>query len=250
MKEQLLLLLELQKIDARVFELKASINSLPTKLEPAQKDLARLEAMLQVERDRVAETEAWRAEQEQLVANDQEALKKAKAKVQLAKTSKDFAASNREVDNKRRSISEREDEVLKVIEAMETSRAEIAAHEKDVEALRSSLADEATKIQATVSELEAEAAEHSKGRGTLVSQIEPKLLKRYDKTMRRKGVAVVPVIDGTCQGCHMAVPPQLNNILAQGESIEHCPRCQRLLYRQDWFEAEVGTEAEAVKDAG
>lgn len=31
----------------------------------------------------------------------------------------------------------------------------------------------------------------------------------------------------------MALPPQLNNILARMESIEMCPRCGRIVYRQE-----------------
>ena len=34
----------------------------------------------------------------------------------------------------------------------------------------------------------------------------------------------------------MALPPQLNNILARMESIETCPRCGRLVYRKDMLE--------------
>jgi predicted nucleic acid-binding Zn-ribbon protein len=34
----------------------------------------------------------------------------------------------------------------------------------------------------------------------------------------------------------MALPPQLNNILARMESIETCPRCSRLVYRKELLE--------------
>ncbi len=37
---------------------------------------------------------------------------------------------------------------------------------------------------------------------------------------------------GSCSGCHMAIPPQLSNIVARGDSLENCPQCQRLLYRE------------------
>jgi predicted nucleic acid-binding Zn-ribbon protein len=41
------------------------------------------------------------------------------------------------------------------------------------------------------------------------------------------------VIKGMCQGCHMKLPPQLNNILARLVSIETCPRCGRMIYRKE-----------------
>jgi predicted nucleic acid-binding Zn-ribbon protein len=61
-------------------------------------------------------------------------------------------------------------------------------------------------------------------------------VKTYDTLAAKRGYAVAPVIKGVCQGCHMALPPQLNNILARMQSIETCPRCGRLVYRQDMVE--------------
>ena len=237
MKEKLLLLLELQRIDARVNEVRASMSALPEKLRPAKTDLAKLEAMLQMEKDRIAETEEWRSGQEQLIKQDEEALKKAKLKVQAAKSTKDFAAASREVDNKRRSISEREDELLKVIEALEKNRADIAPHEKDVGSLRDEIAKEEALITATLAKLSSEAEEFASGRDEITAQIDPVTLKRYDTVMRGRGYGVAPVVGGACQGCHMSLPPQLNNILARGDSIESCPTCHRILYRQDLLDA-------------
>jgi predicted CXXCH cytochrome family protein len=58
-------------------------------------------------------------------------------------------------------------------------------------------------------------------------------MKRYERTLVKRGTALAPVLKGVCQGCHMAVPPQLNNILARMDSVEICPRCHRILYRPD-----------------
>lgn len=236
MKDQLILLLELQRIDSRVREVRASIAALPEKLQPAKRDLAKLEAMLNVEKHKLAETEVWRREQEDLIETDEDGLKKAKLKVQAAKTPRDFAAASREVDNKRRSISEREDEVLKVIEAIEKATTEIATHETDVETLRGHIGDQEAEVLKTVTTLEAEATEHASGRDEIAAKVDERTLARYEDTLRKKGYALAPIEDGTCQGCHMAVPPQLNNVIARNQSIEMCPRCKRLVYRKDFLE--------------
>ncbi len=233
MKEQLLLLLQLQTIDARVKELRADITNLPKKLEPARSDLAKLEEMLQAEQERLTEAEAWRREQEGLIQLEDEAIRKAKAKLQSAKNSKDYTAASRELDNKRKSKSEREEEVLKVMEALEKSRTEMAAHEGDVSALRDQISAEEAKLAVQVEELRTEAEERAGGRDELVGQLEDKFLRHYNAIMKKRNYAVAAVVDGVCRGCHMAIPPQLNNILARFNSIETCPRCHRMLYRQE-----------------
>lgn len=233
MKDQVLLLLELQKIDTRVLEVRSSMEALPEKLKPAKQDLAKLEAILQEEKNRLADTEKWRRDQEAFIQGEQEAIAKAKVKLQSAKNSTEFAAASREIDNKRRAMSDREDEILRVIEAIEKSRAEIDAHEKDVDQLRQHVRGEDEKVQARVAELETEATAASEGRDEIVAKIDKQLMKRYEKTLRSRGVAVAPCEGGVCQGCHMAVPPQLNNILARLDSVQTCPRCQRILYRPE-----------------
>ena len=47
----------------------------------------------------------------------------------------------------------------------------------------------------------------------------------------------------------MALPPQLNNILARMESIETCPRCGRLVYRKELLEVPEPTATAAAATA-
>lgn len=221
--------------------------ALPEKLEADKQSLAKLEAMIAQEKARLAETEAWRKEQERLIALDDEAIRKAKSKQQSAKGSKDYTAASREMENKRRSKSDREEEVLKVMEALERFRSDLEAHEQDVAKLREHVEAEGTRIAAEMAELETEIANRSVGRDELVAEVDPRTLKRYEQILNRRGLGLVPVVDGVCQGCHMSVPPQLNNVLARFDSIESCPRCHRLLYRKELIEELDGSSQEETE---
>ena len=85
--------------------------------------------------------------------------------------------------------------------------------------------------------LDAQLAEAKTARDAARGAVEKQWLKTYDTLSAKRGYAVAPVLKGVCQGCHMALPPQLNNILARMESIETCPRCGRLVYRKELIEA-------------
>jgi hypothetical protein len=230
LKEQLRLLRELQVIDARLTEVKRSMEALPARLTPAKEDLARLEAMLEQERTQLSETEKWRADQESLIKAEEEAVRHAKAKLQQSRNTKDYHAASREVDNKRRAISEREDELVKVLDVIEQTRPRLAEREKDVAELRERVQGEAAQIDVKLRELRSEIDGAEGGRQALASQLQPTLLKRYETVQKRRGIALVPVVDGTCKGCFMSLPPQLSNIIARGTSLETCPSCHRLLY--------------------
>jgi uncharacterized protein len=248
LKDQLRLLRELQVIDSRLTEVRKSINALPARLEPAKQDLARLEAMLTQERTQLAETEKWRVEQEEQIKREEDAVRQAKAKLQQSRNTKDFSAASREVENKRRMISEREDELVKVIEAMDATRTRLAQRETDVAALREKVAAEEAEVAVKVAELSKELAVHEGGRGAVAGQVPRDLLRRYELVQKRRGIGVVPVVDGICKGCFMSLPPQLSNIIARGTSIETCPSCQRLLYRPEMLEdAPAQSSAEPAK---
>ena len=245
MREQLVFLLQLQQSDVKVRELEAAVNQLPAKLDPLRRDLAKLQGMLDGERAKLSETDTWRKQQQDLIDREREALKTAQSKLQASKNSKEFGAATREVENKRKSISDRESELKKVGEASTTSTSQLDGRTKDVEALRTELANSEAAMADQIAALQAQLAEAKATRDGARAHVDAKWLKVYDSLAQKRGYAVAPVIKGVCQGCHMALPPQLNNILARMESIETCPRCSRLVYRKELLEPPKTDEAKS-----
>jgi predicted nucleic acid-binding Zn-ribbon protein len=219
------------------------MEALPAKLAPAKADLIKLETILTAERKKVEETEAWRKEQEGLIKAEEEAVKLAKSKLQSSQNARDNAAANREIANKRRNMSEREDEVLKVFEAMELTKKNLETHSADVEKLRARVATEEAAFAEKLKVLEGESSQFDEERQKIASQIEPTLLKRYEHALKKRGLAIVKVKNGVCHGCNMSLPPQLANELARFETVETCPQCHRLLYHSALVE---GVDSEAA----
>ena len=250
-RDQLLLLLQLQTCDVKVRELDAAAKQLPAKLDPLRRDLAKLEGMLAGERAKLAETETWRKTQQESIDRERDALKQAQSKLQASKNTKEFSAASREVENKRKSISDRESELKKVVEAASQSTAQLAARDQDVQKLRDELAANEAGMADQVTTLQTQLVEARAARDAARTQVEKQWLSIYDSLAAKRGFAVAPVLKGVCQGCHMALPPQLNNILARMQSIETCPRCGRLVYRQELLDPKSeGQKADEPKAEG
>ena len=229
-------LLKLQACDVKVRELETAAKQLPAKLDPLRRDLAKLQGMLDGERAKLAETETWRKAQQEMIDRDRDALKNAQSKLQASKNTKEFSAASREVENKRKAIQDRESELKKVVEAASTSTQQLQSRDADVQKLRDELAQSEAGMADQVQALDAQLAQARTTRDEARTGVEKHWLKTYDTLSAKRGYAVAPVLKGVCQGCHMALPPQLNNILARMESIETCPRCARLVYRQDMLD--------------
>jgi predicted nucleic acid-binding Zn-ribbon protein len=248
-REQLVLLLQLQQSDAKVRELQTQVTQLPEKLDPLRRDLAKLQGMLDGERGKLDETNAWRKAQQDFIDRERESLKQAQNKFQASKNTKEFNASSREVENKRKAIGDREVELKKVNEAAGQSTTQLEVRDKDVESLRTELLSSEAAMAGQLDALKAELAEAVAIRDAARGQVQPQWIKIYDSLVGKRGYAVAPVIKGVCRGCHMALPPQLNNILARMESIQTCPRCGRLVYRKELLEADPVAAVAATAEA-
>jgi uncharacterized protein len=230
LKEQLTLLEELQQHDARLQEQENTLKTLPEKLQSLKANLARFEAQLDRERQTLAETERFRRDLESQLKTDEGAVQRSKNKLQQVKTSKDYMAAQREVESTRKLIGEREEELLKLIEALETTRTTLATHEKDVAELRAHVAAEEAVTEARLAEMRGKLDQERTVRDVVAARVRPDILKKYSTIRIRRGLAVVPVLKGVCQGCHMTIPPQLYNLLQRGTSVETCPNCNRIVY--------------------
>jgi len=76
--------------------------------------------------------------------------------------------------------------------------------------------------------------EHSKlnkKRQDLINNIGEQDLSLYDRVRdAREGLAVVPVTNHACGGCHSRIPAQLESIIRSAEQMNQCSTCRRILY--------------------
>ena len=230
MREQLKLLEELQQIDAKLHETEIALSSLPAKLQSLKEDVGRVESLLQGERQQLAEVVHYKEEREASVRTDHEQVSKSKAKLSQVRNSKEYMASQRELEVTRKSAGDREEELIKLMDAIEQFQRSIKVHEEELKALKDHVIEEEEETTQKISLLEGAKKEQQTERDRMASTIQKDVLYKYETIRRRRGLAVVAARHGICSGCNMHVPPQLYNILQGGTTIEYCPSCQRIIY--------------------
>jgi predicted nucleic acid-binding Zn-ribbon protein len=232
-RDQLKRLEDLQAHDARIQELENSLKAIPAKLAATQNDLARVEGLLAGERQALAETERYYSEQKGLLTEDEIQVAGAKHKLAQAKNSKEYMAAQREIDQRREGLAAREGEIAKLVDAVEGKKKLLAERAKDVDSLKASIEKDDEAAKARMAEIQAKIAELRAEREKVAAEVKPDVLKRYSSIRMRRGLAVVSVRNGTCQGCNMNIPPQLYNVIQRGQTIETCPSCHRIIYWED-----------------
>lgn len=143
---------------------------------------------------------------------------------------KELESIQREVDNLKKRKSEREDELLVVLEqreAVERRAKESEAVATERRAAVDTVAGNASRELAQIAdELTAKRTE----RDALAGGFDPELLELYDDLRRqKKGVGVAALVDGVCQGCHEKLSAVELDRVKRTEGVARCEYCRRIL---------------------
>lgn len=134
-----------------------------------------------------------------------------------------------EVAMLRRRISEREDQILALMEEREQLDATIAG----LEAERDAVAAEKGRIEEVVSaswkEIDAEVARLEERKTAVVPLVDPDLLEMYERLRpAHEGVAAARLVDGVCGACHLALSAA-EQAQARKQLPARCIHCNRIL---------------------
>lgn len=143
---------------------------------------------------------------------------------------KELESIQHEIENLKRRRSDREDEMLGLMEVREELERRAAEAQASSDALRDQVetvggaaVEELTSI---VAELEAKVSQ----RRALVTEIEPDILELYeDLRKQKKGIGVAALVDGVCQGCHEQLSAMELDKLKRVEGVRRCEHCRRIL---------------------
>jgi uncharacterized protein len=135
-----------------------------------------------------------------------------------------------EVDNLKKRRTDREDELLALMEIREELEAQERAAGERSEALRARVAEVGSVAADELDRLKAEIEERSEARAALAGTVDAEYLELYeDLRPQKKGVAAVALIDGVCQGCHEQLSSVYVDRLKRVEGPKRCEHCRRIL---------------------
>jgi len=228
---QLSPLIELQKLDLRIADLKEQRRRIPERLEASQVPVRKVKQVLQEATTSVDALNKERRSQEKDLEAHEDRIGKMKDRAAQLKTNQEYQAHLFEVELANKKRGEFEERILLVMEQVEQAQRTITAAQaqlKESEALflkEKAVWDEKDRgLAAELAELEAKQAQSA-------GQVEKGLFARYNKLKAmRKEPALVLVKDGICVGCRLQLPPQLVSQVKRGEDVHTCPYCYRMLY--------------------
>jgi predicted nucleic acid-binding Zn-ribbon protein len=240
---QLGLLVKLQELELAIKQFEAAIAAKPHELDPLMRALDDARASATTHRKDLETLDRQRRQLESAVTEEQYNLQKAQRKLLEVKTNKEYAAMMAEVEAFKQKISGHEDAVLQIMELSELRRQELQEIERRVKEAEQELAEGRRRNELELAVLQDTLAGRRQTREEAMQQCERPVMDLYLRLLStRKGLAVVGIKNGTCQGCFLALPPQLMQEVRRNDRVLTCSHCQRILY---WSGETLSTPSES-----
>lgn len=221
----------LQTLDREIRILETDRARRPARIADREADLDQFRKNLLTQEEEQKGRKAALHSREQDLKSREDKIAHLNGQLNSCKTNKEYTAFQSEINAQRADCSLLEDEILAAFDQVEAGeraakhlRADVAAREKELDALRKTIEGEVAEIDGRLSAARAK-------RAAAASAVEPEVLKTYERVHAAKqdGVALALVVDGNCTACFISLTSQEVNRLMAEKDILCCRSCSRIL---------------------
>jgi hypothetical protein len=230
MKEIRDLLLSLQDLDDTLDELRREAEAIPARKRDLEEEVRAEEAGLEKAKEDSEHIAIERKDQELELESVNEKMTKFQTQLYQVKTNREYEALQHEIGDLKEKAAVLEDRILESLERAEESSTRIEREEQALEKERARVQEEEAGMDQRLKELQDRIAVKEDERVRLVADMDPVLLKRYERIRENKdGLAVTYVKNGACGGCFRQIPPHEQQRLKKEDRIISCEGCGRIL---------------------
>ena len=230
-------LMELQRYDLEAKRFRDEMEALPKLVAQLETKAKATVGQRAVVLDLMEKEEALRRRQESDVKDHQAKIAKIRKQLDLATSTQQVQAFEREIEFARAAIGKLEDEELESMQRSEDFEAQKKLADAAVTAGQAKFESERTRAGGTVAANKTALAELEGKRKAQRGTIGEDALSMYDRIARAKGTGIAEVLMQKCMACQMMQRPQRWNDLRDRDNHElmTCESCGRLL----WYNAET-----------
>lgn len=252
--KQIRQLVELQKVDDQIFDARQELENAPLDVQELRNRFENIEKRRNHIVDKLSHLEDQRKRLTNEIDEETAKLKKSKNKMMLVGNEREHQAIVREMDTLERSSRAREDDRLALLDELQATNESLQEIDGEYNAVKEELEKKSTALEETLAYTNDQLAVLGKKREQTSTDISKPIFMRYEFIRKRlEHPVIVPVDEGICSGCNIAIPPQTYVELQQGQQILSCPNCQRLIFWSQHFEPDepviTGNKVEKAEEA-
>lgn len=237
MKKDIETLLKIQEMDVMICSLKKESKLLPNQLNAIKQKIQDIEAKMKEKQEEIKKLQVLRKEQEVDLEAKQENIKKLEVQLYQVKTNVEYKAMQKQINDLKFECGMLEDQILQKMDEIDCAQGELKKIEDSLVSVKKQLEDKEKEISNKLKVIADDIQKTQAHRDLLAKDVSSGFFKKYETIFRNKqGVALVPIENKTCGGCHMTLPPSVINEVKKGTEIIVCDNCARMLYYPDTTE--------------
>lgn len=238
MRDKLLALAALQKVDLDIAALKKNAEGYPREMAELEKQLAAAKAAVDAERSKLEQLESQKRSLEETIAEDKDKVRKWEARLAEQRSTREYSALAREIDIAKKGQQTASEDAQELGRQATVQRELLKGRENEFTTQTRSLIEKIDGLKGKLAEVEAQVKAIDARRADAAKTVDERLLRQYDVIRKKRLPALVPVnAPGTCSGCRMNIPAQRFNTLVASRGVDTCPACSRMIYAAEVLEA-------------
>lgn len=231
MNEHIAQLVELQAIDLEIDQIDSAVESEQNRLDDRISALAERETIINELQEKISTYEQEGRTLEDEVADKMNHVRERQAKMMQVQTGREQTALLKEIEDAKKNAKENEEKIISLMGDIEKLKVQAEEEQNLLKGEKQLVSEETEKVGSNIETIKKGKKSKDNKRNKKAKLVKENTLQKYNTLReRRNGLAVVNVVDGVCQGCFMAIPPQRFNMLLKGDTMFDCPTCQRIMY--------------------
>lgn len=143
---------------------------------------------------------------------------------------KELGSIQHEIENLKHRRSDREDEMLGLMEVREELERRASQAQATSDGLRARVEEVGGAGLDELRDIDTELRAMIAERQLTVPEIDPDVLELYeDLRKQKKGIGAAALVDGVCQGCHEQLSAMELDRVKRDEGVRRCEHCRRIL---------------------
>jgi predicted nucleic acid-binding Zn-ribbon protein len=224
-------LIELQKLDLRIAEIKDRRRKIPERLQSVEAPLREAQQLHQQTSASVEIFIKERRSHEQDLEAHEAHTEKMKSRLSELKSNKEYQAHLFEIEVANKKKGDIEEKILLCMEKIEQLQRTAKEAQEKLGAIEKTFTQEKQALDGLERTLSAELADLEAQQQARSAHVEKGLLSRYNTIKAaRKDQPLAEIKEGICSGCRLQLPPQLITEVKRSQDLHTCPYCRRMLY--------------------
>lgn len=222
-------LIQLQKIDARIYQLLQSQKDYPAELAALLASVSNAKRSVDAIVEKRDGLEGEKKSILEKVEDAKNALEKSQERLNSIKTNREYDAVHSEIETFKNVIAGADSRIKHIEEDVEKQKQALDAGTVEFEKIKAENETKIADLSSKISSIDSSVSQLKKERSTISAAVPKQLLRTYEHILsRRKSGRVLSFVNNdtrTCSSCFKVLETQLINEIRRGTKLITCQNC-------------------------